>query len=152
MREKGKLATKKQFSLLLSSVFSWSADSEQACLGLGAYDNDAFVHCVYEWGMGVGVGERYSKRSALCVCRHNQKYFECFLCKVRRFFSLCCLTVTVLFFACRFCSTTLNVGGGAKGRLQQFLGLVSTTPDRVLLIFEAHFWARHGKLRAKSCG
>lgn len=28
--------------------------------------------------------------------------------------------------------------------LQQFSGLVSTTPDRVLLIFEAHFWAQLG--------
>lgn len=43
IEEKREAATKKQFSLLLSSVFSWSADSEQALLG--PYDSDAFVHC-----------------------------------------------------------------------------------------------------------
>lgn len=72
---------------------------------------------------GGGGGWAVLQESALCVCRHNQKYFECFLCKVRRFFSLCCLTVTVLFFACRFCSRTLNGGGGRRVHCSNFWGL-----------------------------
>lgn len=108
----------------------------------------SFIVCNGE-GNGGGGGERYSKRSALCVCRHNQKYFECFLCKVRRFFFLSLLPdCDCVVFRLSFSQYDAELGE----RLQQFLGLVSTTPDRVLLIFEAHFWARHGKLRAKSCG
>lgn len=148
IEEKREAATKKQFSLLLSSVFSWSADSEQALLG--PYDSDAFVHCARadrgrQHGRGGSEVNGLQEERSVCGGIINN-ILSAFCVKFADFFSLS-LWPCLLFFACCFCSPTLNAG------LQQFSGLVSTTPDRVLLIFEAHFWAQYASyIRAKSCG
>lgn len=48
--------------------------------------------------MGAGKWSERTLRGAFCVWRHNQQYFECFLCKVRRFFlsdRACCFSLVV---------------------------------------------------------
>lgn len=96
------------------------------------------------WAEGSEVNGLQEERSVCGGIINN--ILSAFCVKFADFFSLS-LWPCLLFFACCFCSPTLNAG------LQQFWGLVSTTPDRVLLIFEAHFWAQYGSyIRAKSCG
>lgn len=51
-------------------------------------------------GQAAWAGRKWSERTprgAFCVWRHNQQYFECFLCKVRRFFLSVSLPVPVVF-------------------------------------------------------
>lgn len=92
IKEKREPATKNSFRFFWVLFFSRSADSEQALLG--PYDSNAFVHCARVDRAG---GSERTPCGAFCVCRHNQQYFECFLCKVRRFFLSVSLAVPVVF-------------------------------------------------------
>lgn len=92
--------TKKQFSLLLSSVFSWSADSEQALLR--PYDSDAFVHCARAeqaaWKGGSEVNGLQEERSVCGGIINN--ILSAFCVKFADFFSLslCLSAVPVVFY------------------------------------------------------
>lgn len=94
-KHRGKKGSRDQKTVFASFEFCFFVVRRQ-WTGLAAPIWQRCIRSLCAGGAGSLDGRKWSERTprgAFCVWRHNQQYFECFLCKVRRFFlSVLCLS------------------------------------------------------------